>query len=179
MALTKHRTYGDIVTTGASSVVASSTAPLTLASYAAPGGPDDTFLRARFDFSMSVQVGSTGPPPEIWWPVTQILLLAYWSPIGAVTVGQSFGSSEHFLGSRLLSPVLTPSVTLPTSEYVVTYTMRETLVFQTSRKGNGTNTPRVNLGMTVYDPYTALDGTYTPISISWQGHSFLLWGTPP
>lgn len=176
MTLVKHRQYGDIVTTNQLPVVGTSVSPLQLATYSAPTSVNASFLRLRFDFSISVQIGATDPPPEIWWPVTQVLVLAFWNDSGSTVVGPSFGTSEHFLGSRLLSPVLTRSVTAPTTEYVVTYTMREPLVADTARKGTTPSTPRVNLGMTLYDPYSALDGTYTSVGVNWQGHTFILWG---
>jgi hypothetical protein len=177
MALVKRRKYADFVTTNASTITAPSVSPFLLATQASAHDNNDTLLRYRVQFSMSVQVGSSDAPPEIWWPVTQILLIAWWSDSGSTAIGPSFGSSEHFLGSRLLSPVCSPSISLPTQEYVITYTMRDDLVTQTSRKGSGVNTPHVGVGMTVYDPYNALDGTYASIGINWQGHVWSLWGS--
>ena len=176
MALVKRRKYQDFVNTNFSPLVAPSTSPYLLITQTSAHDNNDTFLRARVQFSMSVQIGSVDPPPEIWWPVTQVLLIAWWSDSGSTAIGASFGTSEHFLGSRLLSPVLTPSPSLPTTEYVIQYTMREDLVLQTSRKGSGVNTPHFGVGMTVYDPYSALDGTFASFGVNYQGHAWSLWG---
>lgn len=179
MVLTKHRIYSDGVATNLSSITGPSTAPHFLGHHIAPTAANDTLLRARAQFSMSVQVGSAAPPPEIWWPVTQVLLYAYWNTSGSDTLGASFGTSEHYLGTKLFRPTLTPSVTAPTTEYVVTYSSDEDLVLQTSRQGNTANNPRLLLGCTIYDPYTAIDGTYASIAINWQFHMWSLWASHP
>lgn len=176
MALVKHRQYGDIVTTNASTLVGTSITPFGLATYSAPVSVSDTFLRGRFDFMLSVQVDAADPPPFTWFGVTNILLIAWWTDTGSTAVGPSFGTSEHFLGSKLLTPVYTQAPGGVTNEYTVIFASDDPLIVQTYRKGGSTNTPRVNLGLTAYDPYGALNGTYSSIGINYQGHSFVLWG---
>jgi hypothetical protein len=176
MVLSKHRRYQDFLQTNQSTWISGSTAPLLLISQAAPVADTDTFLRLRCSFSASVAVGSVAPPPEAWWSVTQLLLIAWWSDSGSTAIGATSGSSEHYLGTKLFSPTLVASPTAPT-EYYVTYHSDGDLVTQTSRKGSGVNTPHVGIGVTVYDPYSALDGTYTSIAANWQGHLVSYWGS--
>lgn len=176
LVLVKRRKYEDFITTNASAVAGGSSAPELLVSHPAQGGNSATFLRARCQFSMSVQVDVADAPSEIWWPVTQVLLVAWWSDSGSTAIGPSFGTSEHFLGTRLLSPRFTPRITGAAGSYTITYTMRDDLVLQTSRRGSGANLPHFGIGMTVYDPYTVLTGSFTGVSINWQGHLWSLWG---
>lgn len=174
--LVKHRQYGDVLSTAMSTFVGTSTTPFPTASYSAPVSTTDTFLRGRFEYSISVQVDPADPPPFSWFGVTNFLLIAWWNTSGTTAVGASFGTSEHFLGSKLLTPTYTQDPGGVTNSYVVTFTSDDPLIVRTSRKGNTTSTPRVNLGLTAYDPYAALDGTYTSIAVNYQAHNFVLWG---
>lgn len=177
--LVKYRQYGDIVATNVLPFVGSSTAPYVIGGYAAPVGPDDTFLRGRFDLSVAVQVDVADPPPFTWFGVTNFLLFAWWNPSGTTAVGTSFGTSEHYLGAQLLKPVYTQNPGGVTNQYTVVFAADDPLLVRTSRKGDGVHTPRVNLALTAYDPYTALDGTYTSVAVNYQAHDFVLWGSPP
>lgn len=174
--LVKHRQYGDVVNTNVLPFVGTSTTPFPVASYAAPVSATDTFLRGRFEISISVQVGSTDPPPFTWFGVTNFLLIASFNISGTTAVLPSFGTNERFLGSKLLAPTYVQDPGGVTNEYVVTFASDDPLIVRTSRKGSTANTPRVNLGLTAYDPYAALDGTYTSVAVNYQMHNFVLWG---
>lgn len=178
MALIKRRKYEDFVLTNGSSLAATSASPLLLITHPAQGGNNATFLRGRCEFYLTMDVDSSGGPPEAWWSASEVLLIAWWSDSGSTAIGASFGTSEHFLGSRQLRPVLTRSVTAPTTDYTVAFTSDEPFVLETSRKGSGVNLPHFGIGLVLYDPYSAFDGTYTTLGINYVGHLFSLWGAP-
>jgi hypothetical protein len=178
VALVKRRQYGDIVSTNKSTFVGTSVSPIPIARYAAPHSVTDTFLRGRFDLNVCVQVDPVDAPPFAWFGVTNFLLIAYWNTSGTTVVGPSFGTSEHFLGSQLLKPTLSSEPGAVAGSYVVQFNSDDPLIVQTPRKGDTASSPRVNLGLTAYDPYAALDGTYTSIAVNYQAHNFVLWGSP-
>jgi hypothetical protein len=178
MALIKRRKYEDFVNTNASTLTGTSASPLLLITHPAQGGNDATFLRGRCDFYLTMDVDSSGGPPEAWWSATEILLIAWWSDSGSTAIGATFGTSEHFLGTQQLRPVLTRSVTAPTTDYTVTFMREDPFILETSRKGSGVNLPHFGIGLAIYDPYLAFDGTYTTLGINYVGHLFSLWGAP-
>ncbi|HEY1126479.1 MAG TPA: hypothetical protein VGF83_01845 [Actinomycetota bacterium] len=178
MALTKHRIYGTYPQTNLATLYAPPTTPLGVAHHVAPGGTDDTFLRLRAQFQMSVIVGSTDPPPEAWWPSCSVTLIAWWRPDAATGTGAANGTSEHYLGSAVLGSTIVPSPTAP-DEYTVLWRMEEDLVTQTYRHDlEAAAGPSVNLGLVVYDTEPALTGLYSSIRIDYEARLFTAWGTP-
>ena len=178
MALTKHRIYGTYPTTHASTLYAPPGTPFPVAHHVAPGGHYDTFLRLRAQFQMDVIVGSTAPPPELWWPSCSVTLIAWWTPLNTSAVGGATGTSEHYLGSAVLAPTIVPSPTDPHG-YTVLWRMNQDLVTETSRVDrSGPAGPSVNLGIVVYDTTPALTGIYSSVDISYEARLFTLWGTP-
>lgn len=181
MVLTKSRHYTETPATNLSAIIAPPGTPKGVSHHVAPVGVTDTFLRLRAQFTMCVAVGnvSSDIPPEGWWPLTTVTLVAFWTDTNSAIVPSSVGTSEHYLGSKLLVPRLTPSPSDPTSYYVV-WEMEDDLVTDTARKAVSAATgPAVNLGIVVYDPTPALSGIYTAISISYNARLFTLWGSPP
>ena len=178
MPLVKRRKYGTGYVTGISTISAPAGAPLLLATHAAQGSNADTFLRARASFSASVQVDPADPPPSSWWPPTTMELIAWWSDSGSTAIGPAFGTSEHYLGSQEFAPRFTQAPTDPANSYVIQWTSDDDLIVQTSRKGSGSNTPHMGVGLVIYDPAVALLGTYSSIAINYQIRLFTLWGGP-
>ena len=178
MTQVKRRHYTDFISTNQAPFVASSVSPLLVATHSAPHSTTDTFLRARVEFMASADVGTADPPlPESWWTFANIVLLAFWVPSSAATVGPSFGTSEHFLGSQLITGQLYPSPTDPGSYYVM-WTQEEPMILDTARKDvTATSGPRVNIGITWYDPYSILTGAFASIPVNYQGRLFTLWGS--
>lgn len=156
-----------------------SLSPVLVAAHNAPHATTDTFLRARFEFTMSVLIGSSTAdvPPEEWWARAAAEIQLSWRPDSTHTPIAFNGNSEHFLGSQLLTPRLTPSPSSPT-EYVVQWSQKTALVTETSRKDvTAVSGPSVTAGLGLWDPDSALDGTYTAVAIHWFWRLFTLWGS--
>ena len=177
--LIKHRIYGSYPTTNVSTLTASPGSPKTLAHHVAPGGTSDTFLRLRAQFQLAVQVSDVTPPPEYWWTGCSATLMAWWTPSASTALGAANGTSEHYLGSKVLAPTTVLSPTTP-GVYTVLWRMTEDLICETARKdAAATAGPSVNLGLVVYDTGPYLTGIYSIASIDYEARLFTLWGTPP
>jgi hypothetical protein len=177
MALVKRRIYGEAPF--GPTYLAHTPDPVLVAKHTAPHANDDTFLRLQLDFQLAVQVGSPSAdvPPEDWWPRASATLILGWSPTGSSTPLPLNGTSEHYLGSRLLQPRLTHSPSDPT-EYVVQWATEDPIITQTARRDvTATVHPTVTVGLYVNDPDTALDGTYTALNVTWYWRLFTLWGS--
>jgi hypothetical protein len=175
----KRRIYGELPSGALSAIGPTGGSPISAISHQAPHANDDTFLRLRAQFTMSVIVGSptADVPPESWWSQTYITLVAWWSPTGSTALGNITGSSEHYLGSQLLVPIFQPGASDP-QEYVVTWKQDQDLITETARRDPAaTARPRINIGFTVYDTTPALDGSYTAIQIAYDTRLFTLWGS--
>ncbi len=176
MTLIKHRKYNTYVSTNDSTFSDTASAAQFLAQNVSPISTTDTLLRTRADFYFRARVISTDPPPETWWTEATITLVAYWSTgAGGGTLNVN-GTNEHYLGSQVLVPRLTPSQIVP-QEYMVQWQQTEPLITETSRKGDGTAAgPTLNYYAVAYDPFNAFDGTYTGILFGWTLRVFSLWG---
>jgi len=181
MVLLKARAYHDIIGTNVVPLVATSASPHVLLVQSAPVSNHDTFLRAVVEFSFTAVVGAptSDVPPEQWWAQTGVFLTGWWSPTGSSVPGATAGTSEHFLGSRLLYPTLVASPSAPT-EYYVTWAPIEPLVFENSRVDlTATVRPTFILSLYVFDVDHALDGTYAAIDANYYGRVNSIWGTRP
>jgi hypothetical protein len=177
MVLVKRRQYGSLPSGMLTSIGPTGGTPITAISHHAPHSTTDSFLRLRAEFTMEVEVGTVGAPPESWWPMTTVTLIAWWTPSSSTAIGNITGTSEHFLGSQLLVPELFPSQTAP-GEYVIIWRQTEPLVTETSRRDvTASSGPTVSIGFTVYDTTPALDGTYAGVGISYETRLFSLWGS--
>ena len=175
MVQVKRRTYSESLLQPPTYAFAG--VPLTVASVVSPHGPSDTLLRTRFEFDMSVRVGTPDPPPELWWSEATALLYAFWNSNGSATCPSMIGNSEHFLGSTMLHPRMTQSATAP-GEYVVQWATDEPLITETSRVNSAPSVnPRVVWGLHINDLNSALDGTYASVGIFWYWRYFSLWGS--
>lgn len=175
MALPKYRQY----TEGPFNppTLAASVFQTIVAHHAAPVSHQDTFLRMRFQFFMSVAIGTVDPPPEIWWSEAAVKLQAYWSPTGSLTAPSLNGHSEHYLGSQMLAPELTMSPSAP-GEYYVTWSQECEFITETSRLDPTTSSfPTVSVYLSLWDNNNALDGTYGSVGIFWYWKLFTLWAT--
>ncbi len=174
--LVKHRKYGSAVATNIGTFSDNPAAAEFLLNQTAPISTTDSFLGSRAEFYFDARVGTPDPPPEIWWPTATITLVAYFSTGGGGGTLNTSGTNEHYLGSQLLVPTVTLSVTAP-GEYIVQWKQTEPLHTTTSRKGTGASGgPSVNWYAVAYDPYNAFDGTYASISFDWYLRAFSLWG---
>lgn len=179
MVLPKVRQYSDVIGGTINPFVGSSASPWVLLVKQAPVSNHDTFLRLRHELVVSVAVGTSvsDVPPEHWWLEAGVFVTAWWSPTGSLVPGPTAGTSEHFLGSKLLVPAQYESPSSPTS-YTVVWHMTEPLVTDTSRvDATATVKPTVILSLYVYDPANALNGTYGAIDLNYYGRSHILWGT--
>lgn len=179
MVLPKVRQYSDLIGTNINPFVGTSASPFAMLVKQAPVSNHDSFLRLRCEVVVSVAVGSSvsDVPPEAWWLQAGVFVTAWWSPTGSLVPGPTAGTSEHFLGSKLLVPSQNESPSLATS-YSVVWHMTEPLVVNTSRVDlTASVKPTIVLSLYVFDPSSALDGTYGAISLNYYGRSFVLWGT--
>ena len=176
MALIKHRVYSEGPFNPPT--LSSSITQLLVASHTAPATHQDVFLRARFDFVMSVSIGSVDPPlPELWWAEAKLGQYLWWSPTGSTSLPSLNGHDEHYLGSRLLTPKLVASPSAPT-EYYVTWPTDDALITRTMREDKTTSSfPKVNAAISLWDNHSALDGTFGSVSIFWYWRLFTLWGS--
>lgn len=179
MILVKHRIYGTAPATNLATIFAPPNSPLTVIHHVAPVGTTDSFLGARVQFQATVQVSATDPPPESWWPPCSITLIAAWTPSASNAVGNATGTSEHYLGSKVLGNTIVPSPTAP-DEYTVLWRMEEDLVVDTARHDLAAAAgPSFNVGIVIYDFQPALTGIYAGVLISYEARAFSLWGSPP
>ncbi len=177
MVLVHRRIYGE--GPFGPTTIAHSPNPVLIAKHTAPHANDDSFLRLQLDFQLSVRVGAptSDVPPEEWWTRAALTLILGWSPTGSATPLPLNGTSEHYLGSRLLSPRLTASPSDPT-QYAVQWETEDPVVTKTYRRdATATVRPTITVGMYVNDPDFALDGTYAAINATWYWRLFTLWGS--
>jgi hypothetical protein len=177
VVLVKRRIYGE--GPFGPTTIARTGSPVLVVKHTAPHANDDTFLRLQLDFQMATQVGSPSAdvPPEDWWPRASATLILGWSPTGSSSPLPLVGTSEHYLGSRTLCPRLTTSPSDPT-EYVIQWCTEDPIITQTYRRDvTATVRPTVTVGLYVNDPDSALDGTYSAISTTWNWRLFTLWGS--
>lgn len=175
MVMTKKRIYNEIPVTNTSPLVAPPNAPVNVMHHENPFTSTATYIRSRCQFYMDCRVGTPDPPPEIWWPVTTVTLVAFYTPTTSSTVGNSVGSSERYLGSQLLVPRATPSMTAA-GEYIVQWKQDEDMVLDTQRTDTTSTTGSINIGIVVYDPFSALSGIYGSIAADYNCRLWSLWG---
>lgn len=175
MVMEKKRHYNEIPVTNLGTIYAPPVAPLNVMHEPNPFVTTASYLRLRCQFYMDVRIGTPDPPPSIWWSSCTVTLVAFWTPSGSSTVGNSVGTSEHYLGSQLLTPTLTMDPQVAT-DYAVQWKQTEDMVLETARADTSTVSASINIGIVVYDPYTALQGTWASVGIDYNCRLFTLWG---
>ncbi len=176
--LTKIRRYNEHPQTSLSTFVAPPVTPVNVLHMPNPAVTTSTFLRARAQFTFNVRVDPSDPPPEQWWPACQITFIAAWTNSTSSALPNAVGGSEHYLGSQVLVPRVTPPLVTP-NEYVVQFNQTEDLVLDTSRADPSVVDSSVNFGIVVFDPFSALSGLYAGVLINLDCRAFVLWGTRP
>lgn len=178
MVMVKKRLYNEYPQTNLATLVAPPIAPVNVAHQTNPFTSTATYLRLRAAFYMDVRVGTPDPPPTAWWPPTTVTLVAFYASSTSSTVGNSVGSSEHYLGSQMIAPRVVADPTVA-GEYTVQWIQQEDLVLDTSRTDTTSTTGAINVGIVVFDPYAALSGIWASIGVDYSCRLFTLWGQQP
>jgi hypothetical protein len=163
---------------GSSTGVVSQSAITSMTAHAGPFNANDTLTRVIFGVQLNtVEDPTSNPPPIGWWGNSRVVAAMSWDPAGGTTLPSSENDNKLKFRSLLYGA---PWYSQPTVNdlYGVHFAPRtDYLQLRSRHKGNGTQTPRLTVGLYLHDSNLALTnpgGIYGIVS-GWSFYLTTVW----